>query len=75
MHEAKTQLSRLVRRAQAGDYIVIANRGRPVARLVAIKSKAGKKLRRRVFGQDVGKKFWIAPDFDETPKEFEPYIK
>ena len=32
-HEAKTQLSRLLRRVAAGEEITIANRGVPVARL------------------------------------------
>ncbi len=36
MHEAKTQLSRLVERAAQGEEIVIARGGRPVARLVKI---------------------------------------
>jgi prevent-host-death family protein len=34
--EAKSNLSRLIRSAQAGEDVVIANRGVPVARLVAI---------------------------------------
>ncbi|MDP9454060.1 MAG: type II toxin-antitoxin system prevent-host-death family antitoxin, partial [Actinomycetota bacterium] len=34
MHEAKTQLARLVERAGAGEDIVIGRAGRPVARLV-----------------------------------------
>lgn len=34
IHEAKTHLSRLVDRAAAGEDIVIARAGRPVARLV-----------------------------------------
>jgi prevent-host-death family protein len=33
--EAKSQLSRLIKSAQAGEEVVIANRGEPVARLVA----------------------------------------
>ncbi len=33
--EAKNRLSQLVKSAQAGEEIIIANRGRPVARLVA----------------------------------------
>lgn len=33
--EAKNQLSRLVKRAQAGENVVIANRGVPAVRLVA----------------------------------------
>jgi prevent-host-death family protein len=32
--EAKNQLSQLIRRVQAGDEVIIANRGLPVARLV-----------------------------------------
>lgn len=34
--EAKNRLSELVRSAQAGEDVVIANRGVPVARLVAV---------------------------------------
>jgi len=34
VHEAKTQLSKLLRRVAAGEEIAIANRGVPVARLV-----------------------------------------
>ncbi len=34
MHEAKTQLSRLVDRAAAGEDIVIGRAGKPVARVV-----------------------------------------
>ena len=34
MHEAKTQLSRLIARAERGEEIVIARAGRPAVRLV-----------------------------------------
>jgi prevent-host-death family protein len=34
IHEAKTHLSRLVERVEAGEEVVIARAGRPVARLV-----------------------------------------
>ncbi len=34
MHDAKTQLSRLVRRVEAGEEIVLGRAGRPVAKLV-----------------------------------------
>jgi prevent-host-death family protein len=37
--EAKSQLSQLVKRAQAGEEVVIANRGQPVARLVAASAR------------------------------------
>jgi len=35
LHEAKTHLSQLVDRAAAGEEIVIARSGKPVARLIA----------------------------------------
>ena len=38
VHEAKTQLSRLLAQAEAGEEVLIARRGEPVARLVACKS-------------------------------------
>ena len=37
VHQAKTQLSRLLARVEAGEEVVIARRGEPVARLVACK--------------------------------------
>jgi prevent-host-death family protein len=36
IHEAKTHFSRLVERAEAGEEIVIARAGKPVARLVPL---------------------------------------
>jgi prevent-host-death family protein len=36
MHEAKTKLSQLVERAEAGEDIVITRNGKPVARLAAL---------------------------------------
>jgi len=36
MNDAKSSLSRLVERAAAGEEILIANRGKPVARLTRI---------------------------------------
>ena len=42
-HEAKTQLSRLLRRVAAGEEITIANRGVPVARLVAVEAQKAKR--------------------------------
>lgn len=64
MHEAKTQLSRLVERASAGEEIIIANAGRPMARLVAYTEA---RQPRRPGGVAGG--IWLADDFDETPEE------
>lgn len=50
VREAKSQLSRLLARAEAGEDVVIARRGEPVARLVACKPKG-----KRRFGAMKGK--------------------
>lgn len=38
IHEAKTQLSRLLVRVQAGDEIIIAKAGKPLAKLVPLQA-------------------------------------
>ncbi|MGH2675627.1 MAG: type II toxin-antitoxin system Phd/YefM family antitoxin [Actinomycetota bacterium] len=58
VHEAKTHLSRLLRRVAAGEEIVIARGGRPVARLVPISDP-----RRRELGRDRGL-YEVPEDFD-----------
>jgi prevent-host-death family protein len=64
IHEAKTHLSRLVARAAAGEEVVIAKAGHPVAKLVAY-SEPGP---RRVPGGWEGK-VRIDERFDELPDE------
>jgi prevent-host-death family protein len=59
--EAKTQLSRLLDRAVAGEDVVIARAGHPVVRLVPIVAEAP--VASRTLGALVGKG-WIAEDFD-----------
>ncbi len=39
VHQAKTQLSRLLAQVEAGEDVVIARRGKPVARLVGCKRR------------------------------------
>lgn len=39
--DAKNRLSELVRLVQQGEQVVLANRGRPVARLVAVQPAGG----------------------------------
>lgn len=70
VHEAKTHLSRLLRKVAAGEEIVIARAGVPVARLVPVE-----KGPRRVFGIDRGR-FQVPEDFDaplpeDVLREFE----
>ncbi|HEY5791703.1 MAG TPA: type II toxin-antitoxin system Phd/YefM family antitoxin [Chthoniobacterales bacterium] len=47
IHEAKTQLSRLIQKALAGEEVIIANRDKPVVRLAVI---ATEKPKRRLGG-------------------------
>jgi prevent-host-death family protein len=70
MHEAKTNLSKLVQRAAAGEEIILAKAGEPLAKLVAYTAPPKKP---RVPGSMKGQ-IWIAPDFDEIPEEFEEYL-
>ena len=67
VQEAKTQLSRLLRRVEAGEKIVIRRGRDPVAMLVRAPSRAGK---RRIWGDLDGS---MAPDFDEVPGDFDGY--
>jgi prevent-host-death family protein len=39
MHEAKSSLSKLVKKAEAGEDIIIARNGKPVVRLTRVESK------------------------------------
>ncbi len=65
MHEAKTKLSQLVERAEAGEDIVIARNGEPVARLVPVASTATLASVRGAWQGRVR----IAEDFDELPDD------
>ena len=64
VHEAKTHFSKLLARVTAGEEIVIAKAGKPVARLSPILPVTSKK---RVPGIDKGK-IWMAKDFNVTSK-------
>ena len=59
IHEAKTQLSRLVEEVAGGEDIVIAKAGKPRARLTAIESKPLSRTPGSLKG-----KIEIADDFD-----------
>ncbi len=64
IHEAKTHLSRLVERVEAGEEVVIARAGRPVARLVPYRSRTTPRVPGRWRDQIV-----IAPDFDDVNEQ------
>jgi prevent-host-death family protein len=59
VHEAKTHLSELLAKVEAGEEVVIARSGRPVARLCPLPAEP----RRRQLGRDAGL-FQVPEDFD-----------
>jgi prevent-host-death family protein len=59
IHQAKTNLSRLLSRVELGEEIVIANRGIPIAKLVPFRALD----RRSSLGQDRGM-FTLPDDFN-----------
>ena len=64
VHEAKTQLSRLLTQVEAGEEVVIARRGQPVARLVQCKPKG-----KRRFGAMKGKIALTDAFFEPLPED------
>ena len=66
IYEAKTQLSRLLKRVRAGEEIVIADVGTPIARIVPFSPPPPA----RTLGASAGK-IWIADDFDAPMLDIE----
>ncbi len=63
VHEAKTNLSKLIEQALNGEEVVIAKAGKPLVRLVPVREE-----KEEWFGMDEGKG-WIADDFDDLPED------
>ena len=59
IHEAKTHLSRLLKRVAVGEQIIIARAGTPIARLTPYKEQG----RERIAGRDRGL-FTVPDDFN-----------
>lgn len=68
IHEAKTHLSRLLERVQAGEEITIAKAGKPIALLSPVSPRPPD----RISGLGKGKVV-IHDDFDDPLPEFEEY--
>ena len=64
VHEAKSTLSRLLARVEAGEEVVIGRAGEPVARLVPVHAPAEPRRPGRWAGR-----VRMADDFDELPEE------
>lgn len=69
IHEAKTNLSRLISRVEGGEAIVIRRRSEPVATLIPYSPQGDPRSPGALRGQ-----IELAPDFDETPEGFEDYL-
>jgi prevent-host-death family protein len=65
VREAKTNLSHLLRRVEAGEEIVIRRGSEPVAMLVRAPTLVGK---RQVWGDLDGS---MSSDFDEVPRDLD----
>jgi len=64
--EAKTNFSKLVRRAEAGEEIVVRRGSEPVARIMPLEKRG----RVHGFGSMKGE-IWISPDIEQVDKEIE----
>jgi len=59
IHQAKTELSKLLVKALAGEEVIIAKAGKPLAKLIPIAPNK----KRRIAGLAAGQ-VWMSPDFD-----------
>ena len=71
IHQAKTHLSKLIRKALDGEEVIIAKRDKPLVRLEAVRPK---KLKRKL-GSGKGLVTYIAPDFDEPVEDLAEYME
>lgn len=67
IHEAKTQLSKLVEKASKGEPFIIARAGKPLVKVIPIDAPTGKKIQRLGFLKGLG---WSIPDdFDRMGQD------
>ena len=66
IHEAKTQLSKLVEEAHSGEPFVIAKAGRPMVKVTALSAPTGTQIRRLGF---LSGQIQVPDDFDRMGAE------
>ena len=66
IHEAKTNLSRLVERAAAGESFIIAKAGKPMVKVVSVDAPDSAAMKRRGF---MAGQVQIPADFDRMGDE------
>ncbi len=78
VHSAKTNLSKLLERAENGEEVIIARAGKPVVRLTPVAAaatgmeEASAKFEHRDLPSWMGSlrgQIWIAPDIEDFEKE------
>lgn len=69
IHEAKTQLSRLIQAVLAGEEVIISKRNHPLVRLVALE----KVQIVRPLGWGGAEGLWMSDDFDAPLDDFADY--
>jgi len=69
IHEAKTHFSKLVRRAEEGEEIVVRRGSEPVARIGPLKKRRGGVTGRGSMKGEIR----VGPDFDQPLEEFAEY--
>ncbi len=70
IHEAKTNLSRLIQAALAGEEVVIAKGKQPLVKLVVVPEL---RQQRRIGGAE-GIVLYMADDFDAPLEDFSEYM-
>ena len=71
IHQAKTHLSKLIRKALDGEEVIIAKRDKPLVRLEAVHPNKTK----RKLGSGKGLVTYVAPDFDEPLEDLAEYME
>jgi prevent-host-death family protein len=66
IHQAKTQLSKLIEEASKGESFIIAKAGKPVVRVTALNAPTGAQVRRLGF---MAGQISVPDDFDRMGQE------
>lgn len=66
VHEAKTQLSKLIEAAAKGESFIIAKAGKPMVKVTALSAPTGSEMRRLDF---LAGQISVPDDFDQMGRE------
>jgi prevent-host-death family protein len=66
IHDAKTNLSRIIDRVEHGEEIIISRAGTPVAKVVPLNRRVDRVGRGSLAGQLVMAEDWDSPDVNEA---------